>query len=224
MKANIIINTVNEKDIYLRKAIESYLKQKNVDIEIIISTIQGDKSISIGVEYGASIAVSPKKGIYQQLNNSLKYIDADYFAYASGNDVALINKMEIEIELCESHNKKVCYSDFIKANKNLVKKSVARFIPYNYKKHLQGNFVNDCATIHSSLLKYTPFELKWGNDAFYDYWLRVYENEGDVFIHNDIPTWVYRITNESQHVRARKCESEKKRRSDIRNKMIKSRL
>ena len=54
------------------------------------------------------------KGLY-----ATKYIKNDWWCYMSGNDVALPNKLKDEISLCESENKKICYSAYNVVDENL---------------------------------------------------------------------------------------------------------
>jgi hypothetical protein len=59
--------------------------------------------------------------------------------------------------------------------------------------------------MHVSILKeYAPFKLKFKNFAFWDFWLRVYEKEGNVFVYNPVPTWYYNIKDDSMHIERQK--------------------
>lgn len=199
----VIINTINEDPVYLRKAIESYKNQKWVKVHILISTVIGDKSIDMAKKMKCDVYINTKKGIYRQLNKAIKQIKGEWYCYASGNDVALPAKLYTEIMCCLKYDKKICYSNFIRANENLNNGRTTNFHEYNFTRHLNGNFVNDCALIHHTIIKkYAPFQWeKWGNHAYHDFWLRVHEGEGNVFCFNPKPTWVYRVTNNSKHVK-----------------------
>jgi len=191
----VIINTVNEVPERLQAAIHSYKTQVGADVHILISTVEGDPSSELPHE----IVISPK-GIYQQLNNAVKHIYTDWWCYASGNDIAHTNKIQSEIMRCKNQRAKVCYSDF---NMGTPSGGFRRMIfpEYNYDTHVKGNFVNDCSMIHHSLLKYMPFQFeKWGNLSHWDFWLRVYEAEGNVFCHNPYPTWDYIQHEDSKHI------------------------
>lgn len=222
-KASVIINTYNNSEEELRQAIESYLYQDGVDVQVIISTAKGDNSIKLANEYCLDCCISTKPSIYPQLNKALSFIKNDWFAYASGNDIAHPYKMFDEIDACVKNKKLVCYSGFDITNSNLEIQKTRLFHNYSYKKHLKGNFVNDCATIHKSLInKYGPFKLEHGNHAYYDFWLRIFEGEGNVFVYNPNPTWMYRVTETSSHVirskNATKIEANKK----LKYKMLRS--
>jgi len=208
---SVIINTINENPEKLKKAIDSYASQ---DTEIIISTVKGDPSL----KYGYKTVVS-EKGIYKQLNNAVKEITGDYFCYASGNDISMPDKIKREVNILKETGKKVCYSAFYRVENN-VKKTMF-FHDYDFKKHLAGNFVSDCSMIETELLrKYLPFNERWENDAFYDFWLRVYKGEGNVFVYNPVPTWVYIIDQNSLHKTRKRDKKAWDHRNKIRKQLI----
>ena len=76
---SVIMNTYNEREDYLRKAIESYLSQEKVKVQLIVSTVEGDKNINILQEYKCNIALLEKErhpgkspvGSYMQINQAL---------------------------------------------------------------------------------------------------------------------------------------------------------
>jgi len=218
----VIINTVNENPRYLLEAIKSYESQVGVLVQIIISTIVGDPSVKVAGERGHKIVVSPKPGIYPQLNTAIKHIKADWYCYASGNDVAHPRKLILEVGECLKYSKKVCYSAFYITDNNLTVTGTRTFYSYSYKKHLNiGNFVSDCAMMSREIIdKYGPFAFRWGNAAYYDLWLRVYEGEGNVFCYNPVPTWYYRICHNSQHVVRGKNKSKKQANNALKAKML----
>lgn len=207
----IIINTINENPELLKKAIESYALQ---DTEIIISTIQGDPSLKLGYK-----TVISEKGIYKQLNNAAKEITGKYFCYASGNDIAMPDKIKTEVHILEQTGKKVCYSAYYRVENN-IKKTIF-FYDYDFKKHLTNNFVSDCSMIETELLrKYLPFNERWDNDAFYDFWLRIYKGEGNIFVYNPKPTWIYIIDRYSLHKTRRRNKKAWAQRNRIRKQLI----
>ena len=220
-KASVIINTIKEDKKNLQLAIDSYKNQKNVDMQIIISTIIGDPAVDLAHKNKVQVYINDKPGIYYQLNNALKIVKNEWFCYASGNDVAMPNKLWLEISKCIATKKKICYSNFYHTNETFKVIKQTTFYDYDIRKHLQGNFVNDCATIHFSILKkYAPFSLKWGNHAYWDFWLRVYAGEGNIFCFNSIPTWKYRISSKSSHVIRAKNAKARKANRQLRYKMI----
>jgi len=207
----VIINTINENPESLKKAIASYACQET---EIIISTVRGDPSLKWGYK-----KVISERGIYKQLNNAVKKITGEYFCYASGNDLAMPYKIKTEVDILKKTGKKVCYSAFFREENNVRK--TAGFHNYNFKKHLAGNFVSDCSMIETKLLrKYLPFNLRWENDAFYDFWLRIYKGEGNVFVYNPKPTWVYIIDKNSLHKTRRRNKKAWGHRNKIRKQLI----
>jgi glycosyltransferase involved in cell wall biosynthesis len=193
MKTTVIINTYNEDKNILQRAVQSYIDQCH---QLIISTVEGDPSIKYikGVDW----AILPKAkhagkspfGSFQQINNALPLVTGDYFCWASGNDYAKPHKVLMEVDALIRTGAHVCYSSFIVDKPNT--KRIQAFHDYDYQKHLQNNFVSDCAMMSRYILeKYLPFHQQWNNMAFWDLWLRIYEGEGNVFTYNNIPTWTY---------------------------------
>jgi len=226
MKATVIINTIKETPERLMLAINSYKNQVGVSLQIIISTIEEDTSIKIAKQMGCDVVINPEKGIYKQLNNAINYIKYDWWCYASGHDIAIQDKIRDEINCCLENNKLICYSNYnlVDPQNNISKEII--FPDYNNESHLKGNFVNDCAIINTALTrKYAPFQSdKWHNDSFYDFWLRIYEGEGDVFIHNNKPTWNYIQYSDSKHLVRQKNENELQQYRELREEMIKSHI
>jgi len=181
--------------------INSYTEQTYNDIEIIISTVIGDPSIKIANNFNLKCVISESPGIYSQLNKSIKHISGDWYAYASGNDIALPTKLKDELSLCLKYNKKICYSSFYKSSDGGSTKKLIKFHDYDYNAHLKGNFVSDVALINTTILKkYLPFKEIYDNHAYWDLWLRIAENEGNIFVYNSKPEWVYIIDPKSKHI------------------------
>lgn len=207
MKASVIMNTFNEEREVLAAAINSYLCQEGCEIELIISTIEGDENIDfVLANYPATVVWMKKEdhpgksplGSFMQLNNALPYITGEWFCFASSNDVAFPRKIITEIECCIQNGKEVCYSSYTMSGKPV------RFHDYDFKKHLNGNFVSDCALVSERLVdKYLPFKTEYKNYAYWDLWLRIYEGEGNVFHYNPQPTWNYKQDPESMHIKRR---------------------
>lgn len=207
--ASVVINTYRDNTKNLIRVINNYKNQKGVNVQIIISTVEGDTAIDIAKEYNCDLCVSGEPGIYQQLNNAIKLVKNDWYCYASGNDVTYPDKLLQEIQCCIKSNKLICYSDFdtAKANSKTIKKR--SFYKYSYEKHLQGNYVNDAGLIHKSILdKYAPFKLEWNNLAYWDFWLRVYEGEGNIFCYNPNSVFKYIFRNDSSHIKRKKSPEE----------------
>jgi hypothetical protein len=129
-------------------------------------------------------------------------------------------KLKIESELLKKYNKKVCYSSFYRTDITGVR-SIKNFHDYDYKKHLVGNFVSDCAMVEiETFLKYTPFKVEYGNHSYHDLWLRIYKGEGNVFIYNPIATWEYVVTENSSHYKRSKDLKKHRENEDSRKKML----
>jgi len=202
---SIIMNTYNDQENHLRKAIEGYQNQK-IPCELIISTIYDDPAIKTATEMGVKkIIFNKNSGICNQLNKALENVEGQWFCYASGNDFALPNKLIDEHSLLFKTRKKVCYSAFHSGDKNLKITGTYRFHPYNYAKHKIGNFIIDNAMTNMKILrKYLPFREEVGNYLFWDMWLTIYENEGNVFFYNPIPNFIYRLDGMGRHFKKKK--------------------
>jgi hypothetical protein len=195
------MNTYKEDEERLYEAIESYLCQRDVDIQLIISTVKKDISVPIARKMKLDVSQSLKPGIYRQMNQAISLVRGDWFCCAGGNDRALPTKMIDEINTCLMNNKKVCYSDFYYTDKDMNITGRASFFEYDYSKHLSGNFVYDDAIVRIDMLrKYTPFNENFGNYAYWDFWLRIAEVEGNVFAYNKNPELLYRIDETSRHI------------------------
>ncbi len=221
----VLINTINEVEERLKKTITSFKEQAGVKLQILISTIENDISIDIAKQMDCDVVINNEKGIYQQLNNAINYIKGDWWCYSSGHDLALPDKLVNEINCCIKNKRQICYSDYYLINPTTNEKKQIKFFEYDYNLHLQkGNFVNDCAIISTALTKkYVPFDYKlWNNDSHYDFWLRIFEGEGNVFCYNNIPSWSYIEYNDSKHILREKSEIELYRYKYIRKNMIAS--
>ena len=229
LSASIIMNSYRNSDEYLKQAISSYKTQENASCQIIVSTVEGDSAIRVAKEMGVEVVVSSTGGIYSQINAAIPNVKEDWFCYASGNDVALPNKIHDEIRNNLNIKKEVCYSAYYKCDGNLNKISTQPLpSAYVYKNHLKRNYVSDVSMVSSRLLmQFSPFVLKFGNHAFWDFWLRIAEKEGNVFCYNNTPTWLYRIEDISQHVvrsknKARQKENEKSKIFMLKNHGVKA--
>lgn len=221
LSVSVIMNTYNESPAYLIQAINSYLNQYRVNIQLIISTIENDTSINIiktkfPNEKKITMAILEKKnhpgkgplGIFTQINNAVQYITNDWVSYASSNDVALPKKLYNEINKCIINNKKVCYSAYYTTYTNLNNKRYTPFRNFNYRYLLHECYITDCSIVEASLFKeMMPFNLKYENVAYWDLWIRIYNKYGKVFIYNDNPEFLYRISNNSQHIERLKNKS-----------------
>lgn len=224
MKVTVIINTINEKPETLQRAVDSYLNQDHKDIQIILSTIEGDRSLSVdGVDFAIlskdkHVGRSPR-GSYQQLNNAIPLIQGEWFCFASGNDYAEPNKISLELTKCLESNKEVCYSAY-----NHIYPTSHAYQPmheYDFEKHLIGNFVSDCSLMSKRLVdKYLPFIEEFNNYAYWDLWLRIFKGEGDVFCYNDIATWNYVYQPTSMHIERKESQEKMKHAEFDRERML----
>jgi len=210
---SIVMNTIGEKHDVLIRSVASCLSQHGVDVQLIVSTVEGDPCIEWMASYPVTVVVMPKKdhplksprGSFMQLNNALHLVKGEWFVFASGNDAIYPHKLISEIELCLEKGKEVCYSAYHSSDVNGKIVQTVSFHEYDFDKHMKGNFVSDVAVISKRLVdKYLPFRIELNNYAYWDLWLRIYEGEGNVFCYNPTPTWAYVQYDDSMHIIRRK--------------------
>lgn len=219
-KVSVIMNSYNESEELFKRSVENILKNKNVEVELIVSTVNGDRCLDWITDQRIKVAKLEKPGIFEQINNATELITGDFVTYASSNDIMHDDKLFVESEILKNTKKKVCYSSFYKIDIS-GKNTLVEFHDYNYEKHLTRNFVSDCSMVEGKVFKkYTPFKTKYGNHSFHDFWLRIFKHEGNVFTYNKIPTWTYVVTENSSHQKRLK-DKEKYLQNEIsRKKMI----
>ena len=206
MVISVVMNTYNENPVYLKQAIESYLNQVGVEVELIVSTLEDDNNLGLIRSYPVKVVFTKKdnhpgksaEGSYTQINNALYLCTGKYFCFASSNDWADENKLKNESDALESTGKKVCYSDFYLTREDGTIFDQYNFAEYDYSRHKFSNFIHDCSMVDMELLrKYTPFDLSKGNFAFWDLWLKIAKKEdrgevSSIFHYLRYPTWYYR--------------------------------
>jgi len=205
-KVSVITNSYRDNQKHLVESLKSHQRQRGVDIQLILSTVEKDPAIFTGRRMGVEVVISKRPGIYSQLNNALGRVTGDWYCYSSGNDVSLPTKLMDEVRTCVAFKCGVCYSAFQTAGENLVVKETCVLPPYSYKRHLTTNFIIDSALIRRDILeKYKPFREQYGNHAYWDFWLRVAEGEGPgTFVSNPKPEKLYRVCRSSRHIRRKR--------------------
>ena len=205
MRATVIMNIRDEQPQHFMKAVESYASQ---NCDIVISTVENDPCIEAlkGLKI-VKLKNPPERspiGAYLQLNNALEHINNNWWCYASSNDIAYPNKIETEVSACLENGAKVCYSAFDTMNEIGELNGRRGMHDFDIFQLMRGCYISDCSMIHASLNKYLPFELKHKNYAYWNLWLTIYENEGNVFTYNPVPTWCYRLSLNSMHIKRKK--------------------
>lgn len=203
-RVSVIMNCYRVSVRFLEDAIESYKTQAGVDVQLIVSTVVGDEAVQIANSRDCTVVVSERPGIYAQLNNALRVVDGDWFAYAAGDDIAEPHKLAHELAICLEQGADVCYSSFYITDHLLRVRSVFRPPSAEYSRdlHLQSNFVSDCALMSRTLLEScSPFDESVGDHAFWDFWLRARRDHGANFAYNPKPEWYYRQHGEAIHAR-----------------------
>lgn len=212
------MNTFNEDRKTLKRAIDCYLDQTGVKVQLIISLLDDNPNLLWLREEALELCIIPASehpgkcpnGSFMQLNKALPLMRSEWFAFTSADDVFKKNKLHTEVSKCIEENKEVCYSAYWMATENALSDKpnpfqLIEFHDYNYKIHLTNNFVADLSVISKRLVdKYLPFNLKYNNYAYWDLWLRIYEGEGNVFVYNPKPTWYYIQHNTDMHNQRKK--------------------
>jgi hypothetical protein len=225
-KVSVIITTYNDEYKDIDNSIRSIQKQ-SVDHEIIISFPSNDVNAHLyrqdsriranEVDASKHPGRSPE-GSFFQLNDAMKMITGTHFLFFS-NDIMYGGKLELET----SYEGKIVITGFDYANERM--QVTGSFTPkeYSYNEHLTGNIIPDCTTIPMWIMeKYGPFRSElYGNYAYWDFWLRVYEGEGNIFINDTFTTWLYIQRQSSMHVKRSKDAAEQKRCDVLRRKMLK---
>jgi len=216
-----IICTYREKKDHLEAAVDSVLGQKNVKVQLILSTVEGDPAIDFAAKRNIEVVVFPKPGIYQQLNAALSRVRGDWFCYFSGNDVALPEKYHLEWDSCIRANAIVGYSDYYVVDENLQNRKRRRCGPYSRSRHLRGNFVSDVSLVRGDILrKFGPFKEEFGNSAYWDFWLRISKVYPDRFVYCPEPTWLYRVYEGSRHMKRKRDKKAQIRNTEERRRML----
>ena len=202
MRATVIMNIREEQPEHIIKAVESYASQ---NCDIIISTVEGDPCIEMlkGLKI-VTLNNPPERspvGAYLQLNNALEYISNEWWCYASSNDISYPNKIETEISTCLEQGKKICYSSFDTMDEQGQLNGRREMHDFDISQLLRGCYINDCSMINASLNKYLPFKIQHKNYGYWNLWLTAYKNEGNIFAYNPVPTWRYRLSSNSMHIK-----------------------
>ncbi len=215
-RVSYIVNCREEDQTWFTRAIESIINQEGVQKHIILSTVPNDRCLvwieEIKGDYDLDIAILytdlPKSppASFAQIDNAVQFIKGDYVTFCSANDPLVLNKSINEINRLKETGAKVCYSAFHLAVANGYEYRVldCKGFPaeYTLERHLQSNFIYDGSMVESELFKkYMPFTDKWYNCGYWDLWLRIYKEEGNVFCYNSSPTKFYIQHEDSMHIK-----------------------
>ena len=213
----IIINSYKPVKEDLIRSVNGCLKQINVNVKVIVSTLENDPTIEYINELNNSnveLVISllnehpgkGPKGIYFQLNKALKEVKTKYLSYFSSNDIIYPTKSYDEIKKIKDENTIFCFSKF---RSYFPSEKIYRDWTYDqnkmtYDNLLLGNYVNDCATIDLSKLD-NPLQFnyeKYGNTCHWNLWLTILKEKSEKYMsYNDNFEWDYiRDENKSQAI------------------------
>ena len=111
---SVIIPVYNGSN-YLREAIDSVLAQTYQNYEIIVvDDGSTDGTWSIIQSYGDKVRGFHKEngGVATALNDGIRNMKGQWFAWLSHDDVWLPQKLEEQVQFLSRNNLKICYSDF----------------------------------------------------------------------------------------------------------------
>lgn len=231
----IIINSYEPNIDKLLKSINSCLNQKNVNVNIIVSTVENDITVNFinGLNNNKIHLVISKifehpgkgpKGIYFQLNKALKMVKTRFVTYFSSNDIMYSTKLYNEIEEIKKTKSFICFSDYYLIYKNHKKAYNYNVNKMNYSNLLKMNYINDCATIDLEKLNRSinfNYE-KYENVCYWHLWLSLFEKFGKkCFSYNNRIEWEYfRNENESQSIKRNKNKYETEKYQNLREFML----
>ena len=190
----VIMPVYGEKSEYLVSAIDGYLRQRNIKLQLVISTIEDDPCIeyiennwAYKIKKGLiKFCISDKNshpgygyhGFYYQIHQGFKFVRTRWCTVASGNNLVSDTKLYLEIQACLDSKKLISYSDESTGS------FLSRSSNYSYNAHLTANFVPNCALVDSHIMiSMMPFDMQYQKYAFWDLWLRIYQKYGNVFEH-----------------------------------------
>jgi len=234
----IIINSYKPDKQDLINSVNGCLKQINVNVKVIVSTLENDPTIEYINELNNSnveLVISllnehpgkGPKGIYFQLNKALKEVKTKYFSYFSSNDIIYPTKSFNEIKKIEEENTIFCFSRYklTYPNQNGREKNFKyKQSKMNLEKLLIGNFINDCATIDLTKLNQSlqfNYE-KYENTCYWHLWISLLSEHGNnCMSYNNNIEWNYiRDENKSQALQRKISLPVKSRELGIRYYML----
>jgi len=229
---SILINSYESEKNDLLTAINGCLNQINVNVTIIVITIEDDPTINIINELNNNkikLVIIKKidhpgkgpKGIYYQLNEGIKHIKTRFFSYFSSNDIIYPHKSINEITKIYNNDAVFCYSSFLIKYNNEVKQFTFPLNKMNYNNLLTQNFINDCATVDlfklDKNLLYFEYK-KFENHSYWNFWISIIKKYGEkCFVYNNNPEWEYiRNISKSQSLKRKKNIIEKFKNQNLR--------
>jgi len=229
---SIILITHSEKPAYFAAALKACLAQKDVNLQVIVSTVANDPAIRVAKKAGVELVVDNhpnRRSVHQafrQVNAGFTAATGDWIFLTGSDDLLLPTRALDDATMCLEYDAKVCYSAYYVANANLC--IYKTYVPrkYSYEHHrTKGNFISDASMMSRKVWqRFGPFRSEeWNNHAYWDFWLRVAEGLGPkVFIRNLKPAWIYRNDPNSRHMRRRHDSVLRERDKHDRKRMLAS--
>lgn len=228
IETSLILGTYNDTLTDLQTCLASILHQEMVFTEIIIPVVSDDRNKAVLYAWMKTVNEQAEQatvkiveiqvqrhpghspeGSFFQINEGLKAVTKPWIRWFSGNDILYPRATIKQVTMLMASGKLVSYGGYTFPRMTGEPVESIKFHPYDRKLHQRGNFVNDVALWSADLLRFTPF--RWeelGNYAFWDFWLRIYEELGDVFHYTPEVFWYYRQHKGAMHRKRLKNKDE----------------
>lgn len=226
IEVSTIITTYKNTGPELRASLVSILHQEKVNQEIILVMVSDDPNLDLikawipvinkNAKLSQVILVKVAKerhpgrspqGSFYQINEGLKHVTKSWIRWFSGDDILYPRSTFKQVTALQETGNLVSFGGYTidyEERPDLGLESV-KFFPYSRKIHQSTNFVGDVSLWSAELLEFTPFDWeKWGNYAFWDFWLRIYQAKGNVFHYTDEVLWRYIKRASSTHIKRRR--------------------
>jgi hypothetical protein len=194
IKISIILIVNNANLFRLEKTIESCLNQNSVTIEVVIATMTGDPCIDFicnNYKNRPRVKFNVIKKIYNNTympklyNRAVSIAQFEWITFITPNFIMTSNKCYEEIHRCLDNDMGICCTYDIKKNND--------------------NIINHITMKTVVLRKYMPFNIRFKNNTFINFWNNIKLKEVDNIIFNDTITLkkvTQSITNNTKRKKA----------------------
>ena len=149
VKVSVVMPVYNQKEEFLREAIESILNQTFTDYElIIINDGSTNNSEEVILSYSDDRIVYIKQenqGVARSLNNGIEIANGEYIARMDSDDISLPERFEKQIKFLDEHPEISILGtsyEIIPRNKTVIQQSVIKYT----------DILNACCVCHPSVM------------------------------------------------------------------------
>lgn len=179
---------VRNVDLYLLDAIKSMLSQSLADFELIIiddaSTDKTPKILRLQKDRRIRIVRNRKRqGVAKSLNTGLKLARGEYIARMDGDDIALLNRLEIQTKYLRKHPNVALVGScawIIDKGKKIVDSIKYPTHDYQIKRQLfkRNVIIHPTVVFRRRIIeRYGLFDETLDGAEDYDFWLRIASSE-----------------------------------------------